>query len=80
MSTRKLFRSKKVLLEDGLQEAGILVGEEGKIDKILRKDELGTLQHTVEVSMYLSDLVTINCLHILYMLEFSFANAGSRTV
>ena len=45
----KLFKSKKVLLEDGLQEAGILVGPEGKIDKILRKDELRTLQHNVEV-------------------------------
>jgi hypothetical protein len=51
LSTRKLFRSKKVLLEDGLQEAGILVGEEGKINKIFKKDELGTLQHNVEVSV-----------------------------
>jgi hypothetical protein len=51
LSTRKLFRSKKVLLEDGLQEAGILVGEEGKIDKIFKKDELGTLQHNAEVSV-----------------------------
>jgi hypothetical protein len=50
MNTTKLFKSKKVLLEDGLQEAGILVGSEGKIDKILRKDELRTLQYNVEVS------------------------------
>jgi hypothetical protein len=50
MNTRKLFRSKRVLLEDGLQEAGILVGEEGKIEEILRKNELGTLHHNVEVS------------------------------
>jgi allantoinase len=49
MNTTKLFKSKKVLLEDGLQEAGILVGSEGKINKILRKDELRTLQHDVEV-------------------------------
>lgn len=52
MTTTKLFRSKKVLLEDGLQEAGILVGEEGKIDKVLKIDELGTLQKNVEVSAY----------------------------
>lgn len=51
MSTRKLFRSKKVLLEDGLQEAGILVGQEGKIDRIMRKHELETLQKNVEVSI-----------------------------
>jgi hypothetical protein len=50
MNTRKLFRSKRVLLEDGLQEAGILVGEEGRIEEILRKDQLGTLYHNVEVS------------------------------
>jgi hypothetical protein len=50
-SDMRLFRSKKVQLEDGLQEAGMLVGQEGKIDRILRKDELGTLQHNVEVSM-----------------------------
>ncbi|PNF40904.1 Allantoinase, mitochondrial [Cryptotermes secundus] len=49
MGGMKLFRSKKVLLEDGLQEAGILVGQEGKIDRILRKDELATLQHNAEV-------------------------------
>ncbi|GFG34245.1 hypothetical protein Cfor_10690, partial [Coptotermes formosanus] len=49
MNTRKLFRSKRVLLEDGLQEAGILVGEEGRIEEILRKDQLGTLYHNVEI-------------------------------
>jgi hypothetical protein len=48
---RRLFRSRKVLLEDGLQEAGILVGQEGKIDRILRKDELLTIQHDAEVRM-----------------------------
>jgi hypothetical protein len=52
MGDMKLFRSKKVLLEDGLQEAGILVGQEGKIDRILRRDELGTLQHNAEVGMH----------------------------
>jgi hypothetical protein len=51
MSGKRLFRSKKVLLEDGLQEAGILVGLEGKIDRILRKDELGTIQQDAEVRM-----------------------------
>ena len=50
MNKRKLFKGKRVLLEDGLQEAGILVGDKGKIEKILRKDELETLQHDVEVS------------------------------
>jgi hypothetical protein len=52
MNGMKLFRSQKVLLEDGLQEAGILVGQEGKIDRILRKDELATLQHNAEVGMH----------------------------
>jgi hypothetical protein len=50
MNKRKLFKGKRVLLEDGLQEAGILVGDKGKIEKILRKDELETVQHDVEVS------------------------------
>ena len=51
MSTRRLFRSKKVLLEDGMQEAGLLVGEDGKIDKVLKKDELRTQSSNVEVSL-----------------------------
>ena len=61
----KLFKSKKVLLEDGLQEAGILVGSEGKIDKILRKDELRTLQHNVEVSRNSWVLLTVLSDHCL---------------
>ncbi|KAJ9589557.1 hypothetical protein L9F63_017245, partial [Diploptera punctata] len=42
MSSRKLFRSTKVLLKDGMQEAGLLVGEDGKINKIFKKEELAT--------------------------------------
>ena len=59
MCTRRLFRSKKVLLEDGMQEAGVLVGEDGKIDKILKKEELST-QSDVEVTNIAERCVKIN--------------------
>nr|CDO39395.1 allantoinase [Blattella germanica] len=49
MSTRRLFRSRKVLLEDGLQEAGVLVGEDGKIERILKQQDLVSPQSNVEV-------------------------------
>ncbi|XP_069683377.1 allantoinase [Periplaneta americana] len=48
-SVRKLYRSRRVLLEDGLQEAGVLVGEEGRIDRILRGEELRALDDGTEV-------------------------------
>jgi hypothetical protein len=51
-SSEKLFRSKRVLLEDGLQEAGILVGYDGKIGRIVRKEALATSQHNAEVGMH----------------------------
>ncbi|XP_044733715.1 allantoinase, mitochondrial-like [Chrysoperla carnea] len=43
MATLKLYRSKNIVLPDSVQEAGIVVDQDGKISKIFTKTDLDTM-------------------------------------